>query len=558
MLAASSFFMTTRHTQLTAEQALKAMFDGSKIEVVPTCSISKSKFTAGLQCLKRQYLQVHHPELAAKMSVGIKEQGTRVGVLAHEAFPGGVLIATPSNHFDEAVQESARAMSDPRVEVIFESAFVADGVRVRVDIILRNKHDHGWEVGVMIKQKKKVEYLLQKEYLKDDYLVGEVKSSTSVKQYQIDDVCLQAYVLRRAGLKVPIMVIVHLNADYVYKGGEHDLNELFKITPVTAFQAQTRSDLWIKQKLNAQFHALDQPESPEIAVGQQCKKPHACEFSADCRKDLLIDDVAFIPIPFAGKWDKVEALRSQGITSISDIDPQGYTPKEREKIVIGKEALKNHCAVAYKDKLGAELLKLKFPIGFVDFETVAYAVPQLAGTKCWSAIPMQFSVDCSGTDGMTHFEYLGETDGSDPRPAFIASFLKAVKGMKTLVTYSPYEQTQIKHLAEWFPRHAKELEALLPNIWDMHKVVKGCVYHPEFRGSFSIKQVLPALVPELTYDGLEVTSGMDVLPIWDRLLNEQGMPLEERHHLRATLLQYCALDTYAMKKVLDALMKLQG
>ena len=58
-----------------------------------TTRLSKSKFLAGCQCLKRLYLQVHEPELAAEPDAAadaIIEQGREVGLLAHQMFPGGV------------------------------------------------------------------------------------------------------------------------------------------------------------------------------------------------------------------------------------------------------------------------------------------------------------------------------------------------------------------------------------------------------------------------------------------------------------------------------------
>ena len=55
--------------------------------------ISKSKFVAGVQCLKRLYLQVHEPGLAAGLDASnqaIMEQGREVGLLARQMFPEGV------------------------------------------------------------------------------------------------------------------------------------------------------------------------------------------------------------------------------------------------------------------------------------------------------------------------------------------------------------------------------------------------------------------------------------------------------------------------------------
>ena len=57
--------------------------------------ISKSKFCAGVQCLKRLYLLVHSPELGAQpdsADQAIIEQGREVGLLARTLFPDGVAV----------------------------------------------------------------------------------------------------------------------------------------------------------------------------------------------------------------------------------------------------------------------------------------------------------------------------------------------------------------------------------------------------------------------------------------------------------------------------------
>lgn len=531
---------------------LSKMLAEPDIVIEPTCTISKSKFISGVQCHKREWLQVHRPELAAKVSEGIKKQGTLVGKAAQDAFPGGVLVDIPSYNgtFDKAVAETERLMADPNVQTIFEAAFVADGVRVRVDIIVRE--GDGWKVQSC--PNKGVEYFLAKEAYKDEYLVSEVKSSTRVKEYHVDDVSLQAYILRRAGLKVEDTVIIHLNReDYVYDGGKHSPAKLFHIAPPSEWPTH-RDDSWVKGELNAQFRVLGQPNPPDILCGAQCKEPHPCEFLAYCHEDLPIDDLVFTPIPYAGKWGIVNGLRNRGISSVRSIDPKGLTAKMQEKIAIAKRAFKVNGAVAYTDKLKTELAKLRFPIIFLDFETVAYAIPYLAGTRCWDAIPMQMSAHVMDSKrNLTHHEFLGETDGTDPRPAFIEKLLEATEGAGSIVIYSKYERTQVNQLAEWFPEYADRLHALVPKLWDMLEAIKNNVYHPRFRGSFSIKQVLPALVPDLSYEGLEIASGEDVLPAWDRLLTDKSLTPEERQRIREALLAYCAQDTFGMKRLLDVL-----
>src|ERR1039458_2858132 len=79
-------------------------------------------------------------------------------------------------------------------------------------------------------------------------------------------------------------------------------------------------------------------------------------------------------------------------------------------------------------------------------------------------------------------------------------------------------------------------------LWDLLPVVRNHVYHPAFAGSFSLKAVLPALVPELTYDGM---AGQDAGLAWESLLRG-GLDQVERHKIKKALLDYCGQDTLAM------------
>ena len=527
----------TKQKEIAAlSAALLALIDAPV--VTPTYKISKSKFVAGMQCLKRLYLQVHRPELATDTNHRIKEQGTEVGILARRAFPDGVLVDTPSYEFERATQETARLMADPRVNVIFEAAFFADGVRVRIDVLVRK--EGGWEVSG----------------IPDDvlaYCIGEVKSSTKVKDYHFGDVSIQAYVLRKAGVKVAHSVIVHLNPDYVYPGGEHDLTKLFVIEPV-----EPRPDYWIKQQLCEQFRILENPAPPAVNVGRQCTNPHECEFRSHCYGSLPADDLAYLPISKSNKWDKIANLRKQA-SSILDIQPNGnFTYAERDKIKAAQAALRTG-RIVIQPGLAAVLAGIRTPLAFVDFETLAVAIPRYPGMKPWQAVPMQYSVHMLKRGGLLeHREFLAETDGSDPRIAFIENLLRDIAEAQTVAIWSPYEKTVLTKLAEVFPKYADRINAVIAKLWDMCRTFKDNVYHAEFRGSFSIKTVLPALLPELSYDDLKIAglaaSGDSVLPAWN-LMSDPSASLEERQRIRQELLRYCERDTIGMYYLLTALVE---
>jgi hypothetical protein len=120
--------------------------------------------------------------------------------------------------------------------------------------------------------------------------------------------------------------------------------------------------------------------------------------------------------------------------------------------------------------------------------------------------------------------------------------------------YTGFERTQIRTLKDAVPRLAAELDAIDARLFDIQKVIKDTVYHPDFAGSFSIKDVLPVLVPELSYDDLEIQDGQDASALIARLmLRADEFSPEDRARLRSNLLAYCRLDTWAMVKLLERL-----
>ncbi len=163
----------------------------SPVPVNPSCKISKSKYMAGVQCPKREYLEVRQPELAEDVDDGRMEQGMEVGALAQQMFPGGVLVAADYKHLSEAIRNTRELIANPEVPAIFEATFEHDGVLVRTDVLKRNG---------------------------GGFHLTEVKSSTKVKPEHTDDVSIQRYVMAGCGVQVKDTNVTHLSRDYVYDG----------------------------------------------------------------------------------------------------------------------------------------------------------------------------------------------------------------------------------------------------------------------------------------------------------------------------------------------------
>ena len=506
--------------------ALLAAID-TPVPVTPTCRISKSKYMAGVQCPKREYLGVHHPELAEDVDDGTKQQGIEVGSLARQKFPGGVLVAADYKHLSNAIRDTRELMANREVPVIFEATFEHSGVLVRVDVLKRNGAG---------------------------FRLTEVKSSTKIKPEHTDDVSIQKYVLAGCGLRVENTSVMHLSRDYEYDGtvGADGQNVYYISRLFATEELQPYGDGQVTRTLDEQFKMLARPLAPDVEPSAQCNSPYYCEFYDHCHPVWPDNDVRSLPI--AGC--KIEALRSGGITSIAQLP--GLVALRECFHLTAKEC---RFALGAKDRgvqiapeLGAEFRALRYPLYFMDFETVFPALPLFAGLRPYDQLPLQWSVHVVAKPGAEpkHFEFLA-TDTNDPRREFISSLCCVIGEYGNAIVYNAtFESQRLSELAAWLPEFTPRITNIQARLWDLLPAVRKHVYHPAFAGSYSLKYVLPALVPEMTYEGMNVANGTDAGVAWERLVRG-GTDQVEREKLRKALLEYCGQDTLAMVKLLEKL-----
>jgi len=482
--------------------------------------ISKSKFVAGAQCLKRLYLQVHQPELAAEPNASgyaIMEQGQEVGRLAHQLFPGGVKV-DGSDGLGQAIRTTQELIANPEVPAIFEGAFSNGDVLVRVDILHRRR-DNRWRLI-------------------------EVKSTTDLKEEHLDDVGIQTRVVSRSGLDLASSCLAHINRNYVF-GGSIEVRRFFKIRNLTGRVERLQPKL--NFLLRSEFRMLAFPQPPPIPVGPHCTDPITCEFYDRCNPPLPDDHIGYIPRIHASAVEELEEL---GIQSIHDI-PDDFPLNERQRRA---STSVQTAGPWFSTDLGEELGALKYPLCFMDFETINPAIPRFAGMRPYDQIPFQWSVHVRRNPGAEpeHHEFLA-TDTNDPRREFIASLCSALGRSGSIVVYNQqFESQRLSELAAWLPEFAGRIEKIQHRLWDLLPVVRNHVYHPAFAGSFSLKVVLPALVPDMTYEGMVVAGGQDAGRAWQSLIRG-GLDQVERDKIKKALLEYCGQDTLALLMLLNTL-----
>ncbi len=480
--------------------------------------LSKSRFVTGWQCEKLLWWTVHEPgavELQPdKVLQDLFDQGRHIGELAREEFPGGTLVDHP--HDDYAARlASTRAAVNAGAPAIFEACFEGGGVFVAVDVLLRDG---------------------------DGWTVIEVKSSSSMKPEHVPDAAIQVWVLRQAGLRITRAEILHLNRDYRHP----DQGPLFTRTDVTADVEAFLPEI---PRLVSHLRTILDGPLPEKPLGAHCYEPRDCPFHARCWPD----DPHHIRYLYNVGPKRTVSYMASGVHRFSDIRDTDKLPftAQRQLRAIREDRL------VVEPTLAATLEQFEGPLGFLDFETVARAMPVWRGLAPWGPAVAQFSYHEQQADGShTHVGWLAEGPG-DPRRELAERMIEATAGAKRIATYSAYEKSRIRELVAAVPDLARPLEELLGKLVDLLPVVRNNVYHPEFRGSFSLKYVLTPLVPDLSYSDLVIVDGrVASVEIARLLFVAQRIPAHERDRLRQDLLDYCERDTWATVRLMARLREL--
>ncbi len=483
--------------------------------------LSKSRYVSGLQCPKMLWWRVHEPdapELAADDRLrAILARGQRIGVLARAQVPGGVLIDLPYQDLEGRVAATARALADG-APVVYEASFLEDGVFVAVDILERRR---------------------------DGFGLVEVKSTLGVKEQHLPDVAVQMHVVRRAGLAVKRAEVMHLNRECRYP----DLSNLFVRENVTSL---VRPALRAVPKRVASLLATLAGPLPDVPTGPRCNAPYACPFLGRCWPPLPDHHVSTL---YRIRVNNVVKLLAEGIETLHDL-PLGFAasgPVDRQ--IRSIKASK----VIVEPGLRPELAALRPPIAYLDFETVSPAIPVWPGCRPHGQVPVQFSCHLLKRSGLEHRAWLAEGP-YDPRVEFAGAVLRACAEARTVLVYhAPLERGCIDALADSLPHLRADLAALSERIRDLLPIVRENVYHPDFGGSFSLKDVLPALVSGLGYDDLEIQDGNSASTALEALLlDADAFSPAERLALRSDLLRYCERDTLAMVRIHERLRALAG
>ncbi|MFG6468404.1 DUF2779 domain-containing protein [Roseateles sp. BYS87W] len=489
-------------------------------------TLSKSKLMAFRQCPKRLWLEIHRPELAT-VSAGAQArfaEGHTVGAIARSFYDPegtGVLIDPVAQGHAGAMQRSQELLQAKTVAPLFEAGFSDGRVMAYADVLLPvpTKRGRKWRMV-------------------------EVKSSAQVKDYHREDVAVQAYAARAAGVDIESVALAHIDSSWTYPGGgdyrgllvEEDLT-----TDVAALAPEV--PVWVDEA-----HKIAQRRTaPKIATGAQCTTPFDCGFIDHCQQGQV---AAEFPVAWLPRV-QTKALRSHldepGVQDLRDV-PNDLLNERQLRVKVHTLS-----GQVFFDatRAAAELAQHSRPAYFLDFETVQLAVPIWKGTRPYQQIPFQFSVHrISRTGQLTHGEFL-QLDGSDPSRSFAEALIAACGRKGPVFVYNAgFESSRIKELAQRFPRLRAELLLIQGRLVDLMRVAEACYYHPDQQGSWSIKKVLPTIAPDLDYGALSgVQDGTMAMQAFVEAAIDPHTTAERRSAIDAELRAYCRLDTLAMVRI---------
>jgi len=485
--------------------------------------LSKSLILKGLQCPKALWLTKNPPafDLPARPDLEAKfAAGTGVGILAQQLFPGGVEVPYEGLSFPAQLARTKELIAGG-AEIIYEASFSFSAIFVKVDILVRDG---------------------------DAWQIHEVKMGTSVKPVNLDDVAIQHYVLNGCGLKISSDHLVHINTGYV-RQGEIDVHGLFRSENITGkVMARLQS---LPEAARECRRTMGEHSEPAIAIGPHCRTPYECDFIPYCWRDIPENSVFDLRGTGADKF----ALFRQGIIDFAAIPLDQLNSKQRQQV----EATLKRENFIDRDNIREFLGSLWYPMCYLDFETSNEPLPPYDGTRPYQQIPFQFSLHVQSRKAAEpeHFEFLADP-GSDPRRELAANLLAIIPENACILTYNQsFERSVLNGLAEQLPDLNEELSKRIANIRDlMLPFRRRDIYFWQFNGSYSIKEVLPVLAPEFSYQELEVADGLAAIQAYQQLGRIENQ--QEAEQLRKNLLAYCRLDTLAMVKILEKIESLAG
>ena len=480
-------------------------------------SISKNIFRNTLACPTLGWLLRSEAEEIRREPTLVEqfhmEEGRGVHQRAHEIFPDSFVVKSPA--VTSAVEATSEVVGNPAVKEIIEGAFVVGPYAVRPDALVRR--ENGWQLI-------------------------EVKASLNDKAEFIDDMAYTAMVLRKAGLSIIEVTLVLMSRDFRLGMETQDLFIKVDHTLEVLDRSAELEGMW---DYVAEVTAL--PAKPEPEPRLDCKK---CPLLRQCVIRGVENPIFDFPRLSKKRFD---ALRELGILRIEDI-PDGFDLTDNQMRVLN--GVQSGETNVHGD-LRSELAAVSWPAYYLDFETMSTSLPLYPGVAPYERMPVIFSVHVCSEPGcvVDQHRFIGDPS-KDTRRGLAESLAEALGEKGSIVVYSGFEKQVISSLIALFPDLTDVLSSLVERLFDLEGGIKRSLYHPGFHGRTSIKTTLPALVPDMSYEGLRFQEGGDAMAAFAYLALGRYTDPEEADLVKHDLVEYCSQDTLAMVRLHEQLVDL--
>lgn len=478
-------------------------------------TLSKSKLLSYRQCPKRLWLEVHRPDFV-EYDETVEQRfaiGHEVGEIARRLYGDGVLIDTGAD-LSLALRQTREYLAQATPPTLYEATVAHDDVRVKVDVLQPHR------IGLRL---------------------IEVKASGSVKDVHYEDCAIQSQVLKQAGLPITATLLTHIDTGFVYPGGS-DYRGLLKENDLTAEIAPIEPE--VEDWIDGARQTLAGP-MPEVPVGPHCTTPYDCPFIDYCWPEPAEYPPSILP--YAGNLS--QELEAEGYTDLRQI-PEARLDKPQHRR-IHRATVANKAIV--DAKLGDYLACLPYPRHYLDFETIDFPIPIWPGTSPYQQLPFQWSLHVEPNAGeLEHHEFL-DTRGDAPMHACIEALIDAAGDNGPILVYSGFEKTILNRMRNLAPELAPAIDRLAKRLVDLLPLLRKHYYHPQMKGSWSIKKVLPTIAPHLDYGELEEIQEGGAAQVAYLELIDPGTTIGRKNELQERLLAYCRLDTLGMVEVVRGL-----
>lgn len=380
----------------------------------------------------------------------------------------------------------------------------------------------------------------------------EIKSTTKIDKLHKYDATFQGMVFEK-NRPLGKTFLLHLNPDYI-RGESLDISQLFIAEDISEIVEK------LKEEVNQmRFDALEVIAQPDHNQVEACIRPKTCPCLSICHPDLPEYSIYDIN-RLTGSEKKIRQLEKRGIYSVYDV-PIDFklSSKQSSQVAVAKMGI-THIDHTLLEEI---LSKIVYPIYFIDYESFNPAIPMLRGYKPYDQMPFQWSLHVMRTPNseLDHYEFI-ETADIDPIPNFIEALQKVLGETGSIVVWNQgFEGTMNKRIGEIHPQYREFCENMNDRMFDLMAIFRDGIYEdPLFKGSYSIKKVLPVLVPELSYKELNISEGASAMANWDEMvhkmadyqgLGDMGSNLVARDKIKNDLLRYCELDTLAMVRIFE-------